>query len=292
MARTWTRTYTHQMARLDIRELQGGRSGRRNLLQPGTKIYAHRLNSGHSVSIRVRSDHVEVEYQVEDCGHYAPRSISVQLSFTQCKLGGARAWWVCPCCSKRVAVLYGWGRFHCRGCVNLHYISQSETDDDRTLRRAGKLRKRLGWEPGIINPRGDKPRGMHWQTYNQLHARCHAEEIKALGNFKASLAKLTDRGMRVSGISALPASPKSNGGAVESRLRPKLPAVSVPPPDRPVSHEISRITGRNIPGMVQCRDCGNLSVGFRCLAPGSGQVTPAMGEWRQCLKFEDAPCRD
>jgi hypothetical protein len=127
---------------------------------------------------------------------------------------------------------------------------------------------------------------MHWQTFYQLHARCHAEEVKALGNLGASLAKLKDGGMRVSGMSVLPVSPKSNCAAVKSQVRPKLPAVPVPsPPEGPGNHDIFGVTERYIPGTVQCRDCANLSVGFRCLAPGSGQVTPSMGEWRQCSKF-------
>lgn len=285
MARACARTYTHQKARLDIRELQCGRSGRRNLLQPGNKIYAHRLSSGHSVSISVRSDHVEIEYQGEDFGRDAPQSISVQLSFTQCKLGGVRAWWICPCCSKRVAVLYGWGRFRCRKCADLHYLSQSETDDDRTLRRAGKLRKRLGWEPGVINPRGGKPRGMHWQTYYQLWERCHTEEVKALGNLGASLAKLTGGGACVSVMAAMPVSPKSNSGSVKSRVGPKKSDIAAPPPDIVARSGSLGVVGRNNPAAVQCRDCANISAGFTCLSPTSGQSVPDLGAWRLCQQF-------
>jgi hypothetical protein len=36
---------------------------------------------------------------------------------------------------------------------------------------------------------------------------------------------------------------------------------------------------------VQCRDCENLSAGFTCLSPASGQSVPAMGEWRVCAQF-------
>jgi hypothetical protein len=34
--------------------------------------------------------------------------------------------------------------------------------------RADKLRKRLGWEAGILNGDGGKPKGMHWKTYQRL----------------------------------------------------------------------------------------------------------------------------
>jgi hypothetical protein len=34
--------------------------------------------------------------------------------------------------------------------------------------RADKIRVRLGWEPGILNGKGFKPKGMHWRTYRRL----------------------------------------------------------------------------------------------------------------------------
>ena len=40
---------------------------------------------------------------------------------------------------------------------------------------------------------------------------------------------------------------------------------------------------------VQCRECGNLSAGYTCLAPGSGLTTPALGEWRACAHFLCGP---
>jgi hypothetical protein len=39
---------------------------------------------------------------------------------------------------------------------------------NRTMRRADRLRERLGWQPGIINPNGDKPKWMRWQTFDRL----------------------------------------------------------------------------------------------------------------------------
>ena len=43
----------------------------------------------------------------------------------------------------------------------------------------------------------------------------------------------------------------------------------------------------NPSAMVKCRDCSNLSAGFTCLAPDSGQVAPAMGDWRMCTHYRD-----
>jgi hypothetical protein len=36
------------------------------------------------------------------------------------------------------------------------------------IHQADKLRKRLGWEAGILNGDGGKPKGMHWKTYQRL----------------------------------------------------------------------------------------------------------------------------
>jgi hypothetical protein len=80
----------------------------------------------------------------------------------------------CPAngCGQRVALLYlgGAGIFACRHCYRLAYPSQRESADDRAIRRAGKIRERLGWQAGIANPCGDKPKGMHRDTFNRLSA--------------------------------------------------------------------------------------------------------------------------
>ncbi|MBU1665653.1 MAG: hypothetical protein KKG92_09650 [Gammaproteobacteria bacterium] len=63
------------------------------------------------------------------------------------------------------------GIFACRHCYKLAYACQRETADDRAMRRADAIRRRLGWDAGIANPEGDKPKGMHWRTFEQLKAR-------------------------------------------------------------------------------------------------------------------------
>ena len=42
---------------------------------------------------------------------------------------------------------------------------------DRASSRADKLRKRLGWEAGILNGDGGKPKGMHWKTYQRIKSQ-------------------------------------------------------------------------------------------------------------------------
>ena len=108
-------------------------------------------------------------------GERETKEYPVQIERTDCNLGGQRVWFWCPGCGRRVAVLYGWEVFSCRHCRNLAYASQRETANDRIIRRADSIRERLGWEIGIANPRGGKPKGMHWKTYWRLRIRHDAQ---------------------------------------------------------------------------------------------------------------------
>ena len=94
-----------------------------------------------------------------------------------------------------MAILYGGGIFACRNCHQLAYPSQREADYDRAARRADKIRERLDWEQGILNPKGwEKPKGMHWRTFERLNtehdvlvARSLARVTKHLGMLGESL---------------------------------------------------------------------------------------------------------
>ncbi|HNU10900.1 MAG TPA: hypothetical protein PKJ45_06005 [Rubrivivax sp.] len=64
------------------------------------------------------------------------------------------------------------------------------------IRRADAIRRRLGWPPGVLNPTGEKPRGMRLRTflrlfeeYNEL-AQIGLEGIQQeLGAVNARLAR-------------------------------------------------------------------------------------------------------
>jgi hypothetical protein len=53
----------------------------------------------------------------------------------------------------------------------------------------------------------------------------------------------------------------------------------------PLSLEALKYQSTNISVRVQCRDCDNLSAGFKCLSSGSGQTFPVLGDWRECSCF-------
>jgi hypothetical protein len=85
----------------------------------------------------------------------------------------------------------GGRRFWSRRAYELAYASQRETKYDRALRRARKLRLRLGGDPAD-DEYPDKPPRMRWATYNRLMDRLVAadgvvdERLRLLGIDAAS----------------------------------------------------------------------------------------------------------
>ena len=104
-------------------------------------------------------------------------------------------WWRCPAvgCGRRVAVLHGGRIFACRQCHRLAYRSQRETDDDRATRRANTIRRRLDWEPGVLNGNGGKPKGMHWKTYWRLFSQQNQAQGEVLAGIATKLGLLRER---------------------------------------------------------------------------------------------------
>jgi hypothetical protein len=97
----------------------------------------------------------------------------VRLSWTDCALGGRRAWFCCPVqsCGRRVAILYlGRWIFACRHCHGLAYQCQAETPRLRRIRRGRKIRMRLGAGFSYADLIPPKPEGMRWQTYWRLRS--------------------------------------------------------------------------------------------------------------------------
>jgi hypothetical protein len=96
---------------------------------------------------------------------------SVSLTWTPCALGGRRPWFLCPTCSRRVALLYSsGGLFACRHCFGLAYACQQENPTLRAIRRVRKDRMRLGGGFSFAGPFPERPRGMHARTYRRLRA--------------------------------------------------------------------------------------------------------------------------
>ncbi len=125
-----------------------------------------------SIQMRAEQDRVILMYRHSSGGgEWKDEEYPVRIVRTPCHLGGSRAWFICPAvgCGRRVANLYGGTIFACRHCYQLAYASARDAAD-RAARRANRLRARLGWEPGILNGSGCKPKWMRWRTFERLTA--------------------------------------------------------------------------------------------------------------------------
>jgi hypothetical protein len=120
----------------------------------------------------------------------------VELAWTACNFGGEKPWFICPGtgCRRRVAVLYGPGKyFLCRHCYDLSYQSQRDDRVYRTLHRAQKIRERLGGSANMMEPFPEKPKGMHWKTYERLWWEHHEAEMEQLAEMREWLNKVEKR---------------------------------------------------------------------------------------------------
>ena len=194
---------TTDMRALDVRKVQ-----RDGLLRPGHSFGWSWTRGGEtiaSINIKADSDRVTLDYRNRpNGGEWQAMNYPVRLAWTACHYGGQRAWWLCPAvgCGRRVAVLYGGNVFACRHCQKLAYKSQRVAPNDRATRRADKLRDRLGWQAGILNGAGGKPKGMHWRTFWRLQASHDAHVMQALAGMNAKLCLTMARLERINRVTA------------------------------------------------------------------------------------------
>lgn len=186
---------TNDMRSLDVRRLN-----REGLLTPGQSFawtWTRNNETVASINIRVNDDSAHLSYRQSWRGEaWRDCSNTFLIDWTACHYGGHRAWWRCPVagCGRRVAVLYsGRGVYACRHCLGLAYCSQRETPTDLAARRANKIRARLGWDRGILNMPGGRPKGMHRRTYLRLVIE-HTEKVTAaLNGMDRQLEAIEDR---------------------------------------------------------------------------------------------------
>ena len=162
------KTTTGEVRRVDIRYLR-----KRGFLQPGcagTLSWSRGGEPTGFINYRTHADRMVLNYRYRayDEDWQGVEEV-VWFDRTQCHYGGERLWFQCPHCGRRVAVLYGLGkRFLCRHCCQLTYSSQQENTSDRMMRKARKIRERLGASDSLFDPICQKPKGMHWKTFKRL----------------------------------------------------------------------------------------------------------------------------
>lgn len=132
-----------------------------------------------TISIMAFAGSLRLSFRVKSGGEdWQDVAQEVEIDRTPCNYGGARPWFLCPRCGRRVSVLYGAKAFYCRACHCLAYQSQSESFEDRCFRRANKLRQRMGGEPGC-EAYIPKPKWMRWATHARVVQKI--EELESNG---------------------------------------------------------------------------------------------------------------
>lgn len=141
------------------------------------------------IGISVRGGSLQLSYRYRKNGsEWEPVDQRVPVVWRPCRFGGRRPYFRC-CgvvngleCNRTVTRIYGADKFFlCRHCYRLSYGSQHEDRWDRALRRANKIRTRLGGEPGLASIFPRRPKRVRHATYERLRdavieAECEAEE--------------------------------------------------------------------------------------------------------------------
>jgi hypothetical protein len=166
---------------IDVRDWK-----RRGLLADGSGFSWYWMRDGERVAdirVWIAGDRVRVSYRYRrNGGEWRAIAENISLVTMPCHLGGERVFFLCPGCVRRAAKLYlDSPYFRCRRCCALPYSTQQETVLDRANRKASKLRKKLKDDGGIGDPIWNKPKGMHWRTYERLKAK--VEEQDEIANF-------------------------------------------------------------------------------------------------------------
>lgn len=171
----------------DCRSLDVNRWHREGLLRPGQWFgWAWKRDGKEeaSIGVTVLTDAVELSYTIRPGTEDAEKvRYTVPLTWTSCNYGGRRPWFVCPGrgCGRRVGKLYLGGKyFLCRHCYDLVYESQREDRAYRLMRKAQKIRRKLGGSASLAEPFPDKPKWMHWETYDELRWEAHKAEHESL----------------------------------------------------------------------------------------------------------------
>ena len=151
------RPKAEQHRNLDVR-----RFAAENMLRPGSWSWVWKDGTTGvelaSIGVRGGVDRMTLSYQVDG----EAVSCLVDIVKTECGFGGARPWFSCPRCARRVARLYMRAKyFACRHCQRLSYASQADDACGRTWRKQRRIEARL-------DENGQRPKHMHWRTYQRL----------------------------------------------------------------------------------------------------------------------------
>lgn len=179
--------------------LDVNRWAREGYLSPGRSFsWQWTWGDGSKSSINVRVESlwtIRLIYRTRYGGEadWTDVDYPIGLERTPCHFGGERVWFRCPGrgCGRRVAKLYSVGRYYvCRHCGNLVYESQNEDATSRALSRANRMRRKINPASFLAGIFPEKPKGMHWRTYERLSGAAHAADHSAMVGWESKFAGL------------------------------------------------------------------------------------------------------
>lgn len=162
--------------RIDIRYLK-----KQGMLYGGhyTISWSYGGEPAGSATIRIvenKSMTVIYSWRRNSSEEWQPKEQTVRLAHTACAFGGSRQWFLCPHCSRRVAVMVVSGaNVSCRNCLQLTYASCNEDQIDRSWRKRDRIKAKLGGDDINVYV---KPKGMHHRTWDRLRWQYQNAELQ------------------------------------------------------------------------------------------------------------------
>jgi hypothetical protein len=126
---------------------------------------------------------IDFAHETRDTSGPQPIRYRIWLNWSRPHYGGRRYWFCCLGTGDRASKLFlphGGHRFLSRRAYRLGYACQRESRSDRLTRKARNLHRALGGDGEALGQDApDKPKGMHWRTYERKVARWQAAEERA-----------------------------------------------------------------------------------------------------------------
>ena len=171
---------TESQNRIDVRWLK--KNGYLEGRKMGSLSWSCKGKKTGSIFFQIEENRIKLFYRHRPKGgEWESVEQKITLIRTPCNYGGYRIWFRCSNCMRRVAIIYGAGKyFYCRHCYGLTYSSQQESKVDRLMRKARKIRKRLGADINLSIPIMIKPKHMHQQTFDCFREKADYANHQAL----------------------------------------------------------------------------------------------------------------
>jgi len=181
------KTTLEDVKHIDVRALQ--KSKLLKLGMTGSFQWTRKELPPIRIQFSYQQDYLKLSYRHKADDDWQLYEGFIRFDRTPCNYGGERLWFLCPCCSRRVALVYFYrASIQCRHCHNLPYLSQQEGRINRAISRKHKLGART-FEHYDHGEGWGKPKGIHWKTFNRLKERYWRSEMAAINEISSYLER-------------------------------------------------------------------------------------------------------